>query len=340
LQPTPRRSPRPPLRKALMRIAVVSTPRAGNTWVRHLLGTAYRLPHLPRHSMTDADWAALPPGVVLQLHWRRTPEFAAKLDEHGFRVVTVARHPLDVLVSILHFCVHESESENWLLGAGGSEADIFGAMPRSRTFVEYARGPRAAELLAVTPDWWGRLGIIGVRYEDLVADTAGELRRLEETLGPVRCGSLAEAVAACELGRLRQRSTNSHFWQGRPGLWRHLLPAAEAAEIAAALPDLGYSIDPDPALDPLTADRNWVRLVGEETKQALRRATEGHRAQVREKDDRIAELEAHEAELEGRLRRSVTLSGPVARAVKRAWNRWPWIRRLVGRHETRDTRHE
>jgi hypothetical protein len=314
-----------------MRIAVVSTPRAGNTWVRHLLGTAYRVPHLARHSMADADWAALPPEVVLQLHWRRTPDFAAKLDAHGFRVVTVARHPLDVLISILHFCVHESESEHWLLGAGGSEADIYGAMPRSRTFVEYAKGPRAAELLAVTPDWWGQPGVVGVRYEDLVADTAAELRRLEAEFGPVRCGLVTEAVEACALGKMRQRSTNSHFWQGRPGLWRHLLPAAEAHEIAAALPDLGYPIDPDPDLDALTADRNWVRLVGEETKQALRRATEGHRAQVQEKDGRIAELEGHAAELESRLRSSVTLSGPVARAVKRAWNRSPWLRRLFGR---------
>ena len=107
-----------------------------------------------------------------------------------------------------------------------------------------------------------------------------------------------------------------------------------------SLPDAGYPINPDPTLDALTADRNWVRLVGEETKQALRKATDGHLAQVKEKDDRIAELERHEAELETRLRTSVTLSGPVARAVKRAWNRSPWLRRLLRRHETRDTRHE
>lgn len=317
-----------------MRIAVVSTPRAGNTWVRHLLATAYRLPHLARHAMADADWAELPPEVVLQLHWRRTPEFAAKLDQHGFHVVTVSRHPLDVLISILHFCIHESESEHWLLGAGGSEADVFGAMPRSRVFIEYAKGPRAAELLAVTPDWWGRPGVVGVHYEDLVADAEGELRRLEKTLGRVPCNSIAEAVEACSMERLRQRSINSHFWQGRPGLWRLLLPAAEAREIAALLPDLGYPIEPDPRLDALTADRNWVRLVGEETKQALRKATEGHLAQIKEKDDRITDLERHEAELETRLRTSVTLSGPLARAVKRVWNRSPWLRRLMGRKES------
>jgi hypothetical protein len=281
--------------------------------------------------MAEADWGALPPECVLQLHWRRTPEFAAKLSEQGFRVVTVARHPLDVLISVLHFCIYESESDQWLLGAGGSEADIFGAMPRSRAFVEYAKGPRAAALLSVTPEWWGRADVVGVRYEDLIRDAESELRRIETAFGPVRCGSLSAAVEACALGRLRQTTTNNHFWQGRPGLWRHLLPAAEANEIASTIGHLNEPIDPDPMLDMLTADRNWVRLVGEETKQALRRSTEGHRKQLREKDERIAVLEGHSAELEARLQKSVVLSGPIARAIKRMWKRSSLLQRLTGR---------
>jgi hypothetical protein len=311
---------------APLRFAVVSTPRAGNTWVRHLLAGAYQVPHVSRHSLAEKDWADLPREVVLQIHWRRDAAFVADLAAHGFRVVTVARHPLDVLISILHFCVYESESEGWLLGAGGTEADIYGAMPRSRAFVEYAKGPRAAELLGVTPDWWGRPGVIGVRYEDCVRDPEAEVRRLEMEFGPVRCGSRAEAVAACSLGRLRQGATNNHFWKGSPGLWRTLLPATDAHEIADALAGnfagLGYACDPDPGLDALTADRNWVRLVGDEIKQAVRRATEGHLAQLKEKDDRIAELDRHCDELTRRLRESVTLSGPLARAVKRAWRGW------------------
>jgi hypothetical protein len=321
-----------------LRIAVVSTPRAGNTWVRHLLGTAYQVPHFARHALSDEDWAGLPPEVVLQIHWRREPAFEAKLAGHGFRVVTVARHPLDVLVSILHFCIYESESEHWLLGAGGSEAEIFAAMPRSRAFVEYAAGPRAAELLAVTPDWWGRPGVVGVRYEDCVRDAAAELGRLEAAFGPLRSGSRAAAVEACSLKRLRRAATNNHFWQGQPGLWRHLLPAAEANEIAAAIAPvlraLDYRCDPDAGLDARTADGNWVRLVGDEIKQALRRSTEGHRAELSARQDRIDEVERHCGELEARLRQSVTLSGPLARAVKRLWNRAPWLRRLLGRKES------
>ncbi|HKA07071.1 MAG TPA: hypothetical protein VKD71_07415, partial [Gemmataceae bacterium] len=260
---------------------------------------------------------------------------------NGFRVVTVARHPLDVLISILHFCIYESESEQWLLGAKGTEAGIFAAMPRSRAFVEYATGRRAAELLTVTLDWWGQPGVVGVHYEDCVRDADVALAKLETMFGPVRCGSRAAAVEACSLARLRQRATNNHFWQGQPGLWQLLLPAAEANEIATAqanaMSALGYACDPDPTLDALTADRNWVRLVGDEIKETLKRNTEGHRAQIKEKDERIAELDAHCAELTRRLRESVTLSGPVARALKRVWNRHPRtataVRRALGRND-------
>ena len=184
-----------------LRIAVVSTPRAGNTWVRHLLGTAYEVPHFARHAMAAEDWAALPPEVVLQIHWRRDPAFEAKLAGHGFRVVTVARHPLDVLVSVLHFCIYESESEHWLLGAGGSEAEIFAAMPRSRAFVEYAAARGRPSCWPSRPTGGAGRACSACGTRTACATPDGELRRLEAALGPVRCGSRAAAVEACSLAR-------------------------------------------------------------------------------------------------------------------------------------------
>ena len=164
--------------------------------------------------------------------------------------MTVARHPLDVLISILHFCIYESESEHWLLGAGGSESGIQAAMPRSRPFVEYATGPRAAALLAVTPDWWGRPDVLGIKYEDCIRDTDAELRRIEAAFGPVRDGSRAVVIEACSLGELRKGAINNHFWKGSPGLWRALLPAAETAEIAPAVPVFVRPSAPRPGRSP------------------------------------------------------------------------------------------
>jgi len=316
-----------------LRIAVVSTPRAGNTWVRHLLGTAYQVPHFARHSMADADWAALPPEVVLQIHWRREPSFVAKLAEHGFRVVTVARHPLDVLISILHFCVYESESEDWLLGAGGTEAEIYATMPRSRAFIEYAKGPRAVELLAVTPDWWGQTGVLGLRYEDCVRDTDAELRKIETSFGPVREASRAVVIEKCSLGQLRKEAINNHFWKGSPGLWKLLLPAKEAQEIASTMTNamvlFDYSCDPDPNLSDLEADLNWARFVGDEVKQTLSRNTEGHRTELKVREEQLAEVARQYEVLVKRLERSLVLSGPVARTIKKLVIKYPRLTRLL-----------
>lgn len=318
-----------------LRIAVVSTPRAGNTWVRHLLGTSYQVPHFARHSMADGDWATLPPEVVLQIHWRREPGFVARLAEHGFRVVTVARHPLDSLISILHFCVYESESEHWLLGAGGTETEIYATMPRSRAFIEYAKGPRAAALLAVTSDWWGQPGVLGLRYEDCVLDTDAELQKIETAFGPLRAESRESVIEKCSLGQLRKEAINNHFWKGSPGLWRLLLPAKESREIASTMANamlpFDYVCDPDPNLSDLEADRNWARFVGDEIKQTLRRSTEGHRGELKVREEQLAEVSSHYLQLVKRLEHSLVLSGPIARTLKRLLVRNPRLADLLKR---------
>ncbi len=273
-----------------LRIAIVATPRSGNTWLRAMLGEVYGVPTNATHELGGDDWGRLPPEIVHQIHWPRTPEFLGDLRANGFRVVTLARHPLDTLISILHFAWYDRETASWLLGREGDEKGLRGATPRGRPFLDYAAGPRAAALLAVTCDWWQQEGVCSVRYEDLVADPAGQLTALAGALGPPRCASVADAVAACAMGELRKDSLNNHFWKGRPGLWRDLLPAAEAGELAAALAPvlarLGYDIDADPALDAGAADRNWVGLVGPELTQTLAGVTEGFRAKLAATDAR------------------------------------------------------
>ena len=47
-----------------VRIVLVSTPRSGNNWLRHLLARLYDIPSLSVHNPADLDWAALPPHCV------------------------------------------------------------------------------------------------------------------------------------------------------------------------------------------------------------------------------------------------------------------------------------
>ncbi|MCU0705867.1 MAG: hypothetical protein MUF18_18010 [Fimbriiglobus sp.] len=295
---------------ALLRLAVVGTPRSGNSWLRYLLRSAYCIPEVALHEVTD--WAALPTECVLQIHWRRTPEFVGQLAEHGFRVIAPVRHPLDVLISILHFCWYDPDTGGWLLGTGGNEDSIRAAMPRSRPFIEYCTSPRTAALLAVSADWHGRPDTVGVRYEELVADPRAGLLRITDQIGPLRCASVEEVLDVCSMDHSRRGSRNNHFWKGQPGLWRTLLPEAEAAEILTAVRPVcerfGYDTTPDPTLTPSAADANWVSYCGQELKDTMQRKTLGFRTEVErltaevdrlraEREQAYAERDANEREL-------------------------------------------
>ncbi|CAN5193319.1 hypothetical protein BH10PLA2_BH10PLA2_11310 [soil metagenome] len=248
-----------------MRVAIISTPRSGNTWLLHLLGKLYNAATVAVHSPIELDWESLPPDSILQIHWHPEPSFLARLDNGGFRVVVVARHPLDVLISILQFSLHEPTAR-WLEGEAGNERPIFGAMPRSTAFLDYCIGARARALLSISLEWWSIPTCHTVKYENLVAQPIVELTRLTRALQVVPVTAIESAVAATTLQNMRVLTKNkNHFWQGQFNLWKKLLTAADAAYIHRVHADIfatiGYECDANVELDGSTADANWLRLV-------------------------------------------------------------------------------
>ena len=273
--------------ETLQRVAIISTPRTGNTWLRHLISRVWKLESRAVHRMTADDWASLPSRCVLQLHHRRNAAFEQQLNQAGFRIITLARHPLDVLISILHVAVHGVESEQWLEGAGGNERCLYGAMPTSAAFADYVAGPRAAELLAVTGEWYGQPGVTSLRYEDLVANPATALASLIPVLGPPTGDSFEQAIRETSLASLRKLTGNhAHFWQGRAGQWRELLPADVVTKLVAsigpAMEASGDAASGDPALTASAADARWVAIAGTELHAAISRTTSLHQAQIDE----------------------------------------------------------
>jgi hypothetical protein len=282
-----------------LRLAIVSTPRSGNTWLRFLLSDLYGVPGLTAHNPGEADWMTLPPACLLQIHWHRTGPFLTRLTQHRFRVVTISRHPLDVLISLLHHALHTLE-DRALEGQDGSERCLVGAMPRSTAFLHYATSPRAATLLSITSQWWRAPGVRALRYEALVGDPEGELRDLSDSLGVETRRSIAEVTASLTIAELRARTSNErHFWVGRPGLWRRLLTAAEACAIASVhagvFAGLGYECDPDPHLGAAEADANWVGLMRAERadeigkRETARQALADLRQRFRQTEARLEE---------------------------------------------------
>lgn len=246
------------------RIALLSTPRSGNFWLRGLLAASFGLEQIAVHRPWELLDRELPARCIVQVHWPCEPELRAFLGEHHFRPAVILRHPLDVLISILQFAPHEPQTACWMDGEGGDESAILGVSPCSREFLDYATGPRAAALLSLSRQWWRRRGCVGFRFEDLVERTEAELVRGCGRLGEVPTGAIPDAIEANTLSRLRGSSHNHHFWQGKPGLWRSLIPPRAAREIAEAhrelFAPLGYRCDPDESLDVPRAEANWARL--------------------------------------------------------------------------------
>ena len=229
-----------------MRLALVGTPRTGNTWLRGLLAGLYGLQQYAVHNPADIDWEELPDRSIVQVHWTRSDPFRSVLERNGFRVVTIARHPLDVLVSILHFSRREPQTRHWLSGEGDGEAAIRWAAPGDAAFEAFAKGRRAGELLGVTPSWWMDPGVAKVRYESLVTGTEETLKALAAELGATP-SEMRGVIESHTLSALRPTSRNEHFWQGTPGLWQSLLTEAQSSDIAHAhavvFETLGYSLE-------------------------------------------------------------------------------------------------
>jgi len=282
-----------------VRLALLSTPRSGNTWLRRLLAQLFAAEELAVHHPDEIRWLTLPRACVLQLHWQRTADLEAQLAAHGFRVVVLARHPLDVLLSILHFATHDGATRHWLQGQDGDERPLHGAMPCSASFLAYGQGQRAKALLAVSTQWSQAPSALTLTYEDLVANPSVQLERLVQALDIPAQRSLADTVAGATLPRMRGlNGARHHFWQGQPGLWRRLLVAEMAATIAATQAEpftcFGYLCDPVGHLTRHQADALWIDLNREELTEktwhylATRRALDTAQAQLQEMQRRLA----------------------------------------------------
>ncbi len=254
------------------RLFIVCTPRTGNTWLRKLLASALDLAEYAVHSVNELDWDSLPAACVVSMHLRETAAFRQFLDGLGFREIVTMRHPLDVLISILQFSQNDPTTYRWVGAEDGDERTLVGATPTSPAFLRYCLSQRAATLLGVSPQWMPFAAGV-VRYEWLVASPEPTLSALIEELGmrPVR--PLDQIIAENTIDKLRAGISQHHFWQGRPDLWKRLLPKDIVVPIAdrhgAVFDKLGYVADYDPRLTRRQARNNWRALFEREGPPSL-----------------------------------------------------------------------
>jgi hypothetical protein len=237
----------------------------------------------------------------VQLHWWRQEPLLSQLLGNDFAIVTLARHPFDVMMSALNYTYYSHDGRRCAVENCWS-CLIRDATPRSNEFRRYVQGWPGQNTLSYSPTWWTSPETLQVRYEDLVADTIGVLGHLANSLGWPLDRSLEEAAADYDKEVLRAYHDvwHYHYWQGRPGLWRELLPALEAAPLFSSHRDvfdcLEYAYDPDPNLDPVTADLNWYRLQHSAMRKHLRDERDKHAATRALLDEARSQTEADQGQ--------------------------------------------
>lgn len=225
-------------------IVVCGFPRSGHTWLQNLIaGIAFGV---------DPEFApdALIQDLVPDLHYKRfykrygptayfkshalpTPEYR--------RVVYLLRDGRDALVSYYHLMTALSGPMDWMRLARG-EGVI--PCPWHEHVERWLANPHGAEMLIV-------------RYEDLLADTMRELKRLGAFAGLKRDDAGLERIAiqagfAKAQEKERRLGWDNPNWprdqpfirRGQIGSWRDELPAAVLAEFmkqaGATLERVGY----------------------------------------------------------------------------------------------------
>ncbi|MET8464838.1 sulfotransferase domain-containing protein [Micromonospora zamorensis] len=262
-------------------IVISTRSKSGTTWMQMIcallvLGT----PELPAPLNVLSpwlDWLAEPQDAVYdrlaaQQHRRfiktHTPLDGVPLDPRVHYVV-VARHPLDMAVSLYHQAGNLDRVR--LAELTGQPAPT--GPPRKRlpveqwlpSWVDREVDPRTdldslPGVMLHLRDAWARRhepNVELVHYDDLLADLGGEMRRLADRWGiPVAAERWPELVEAATFGRMRERADRlapdtlgvlrdrrAFFRQGGSGQGRDLLDAPARARYqervsALAPPDL------------------------------------------------------------------------------------------------------
>ncbi|MBQ0982311.1 sulfotransferase domain-containing protein [Micromonospora sp. M61] len=262
-------------------IVISTRSKSGTTWMQMIcallvLGT----PELPAPLNVLSpwlDWLAEPQDAVYdrlaaQPHRRfiktHTPLDGVPLDPRVHYVV-VARHPLDMAVSLYHqagnldrFRLAELTGQPAPAGPPRKRLPVEQWLP---SWVDREVDPRTdldslPGVMLHLRDAWARRdepNVELVHYDDLLADLGGEMRRLADRWGiPVAAERWPELVEAATFGRMRERADRlapdtlgvlrdrrAFFRQGGSGQGRDLLDAAARARYqervsALAPPDL------------------------------------------------------------------------------------------------------
>ncbi len=203
-------------------LLVVSHTKSGRTWLRVLLSHLWHLEHgVPADQLVRGDNLKRLVPAIPAVHFARDtrfpPETGALVAGPAQKLLVLVRDPRDVAVSFWHHVRHRASPAELARKGIAEEAralDLFAfatdrrlGVPRVIGF--YNRWARELASLARSAR---------VRYEDLRADTVGELDRLARFLGETHpLERLQAAVAFASFESLKEKERSGFFTSDRLG---------------------------------------------------------------------------------------------------------------------------
>jgi hypothetical protein len=245
-----------------MRIALVGSPRCGNNWVRRVMSDVLGYPHFAAHSVEEFP-KELPPDCILNIHALNEPPDNAFFEKHSCKIIVLARHPLDIFVSVLQFARYEPSVHKWLDGSCRIPSDAASLCPDDASFVDWMTGAGAKRLLSVSLSWWQGSQSIRLRYEDLVARPHESFNSIFDGLGAKCINGLDAALDKYTVVYFVE--FKNHGWLGTPGIYRKLITPPNCERVFASQAEyfttLGYSAGGDGGLSHERAREQYFALL-------------------------------------------------------------------------------
>lgn len=238
-----------------MRIVIAGPPKAGNVWLKCLLGNVYGLrplttqqtPQRPQIDLLKAwlEEGNFPDGTIFHQHYDYTDELADLVDAVPAHIVTIIRDPYDGFVSS-YFTIQQHKDTG---RRSGRRTDVIAGKSLSDPEVmEFLRKGGFRNNMRRAKEWLESGRTLVVRYERLHSDPIEELRSVTDKIQPVSDERIAAAVAACSADNMRKLGggKSKHVRAAKVGDSREKLTAEHLAvfrdQYADMIRALGYEV--------------------------------------------------------------------------------------------------
>lgn len=238
-----------------MRIMIAGPPKAGNVWLKCLLGQIYGLRPLSRNETpqrpqldllkTWLQGGGFPDETIFHQHYDYKPELADLVEAVPAHIVTIIRDPYDGFVSS-YFTIQQHKDDG---KRGGRRTDVMAGKSLSDPeVVEYLRNGGFRNNMRRAKEWLESGRTLVVRYERLHSDPIEELRSVTDKIQPVPDEQIAAALDACSAENMRKMGgeKSKHVRAARVGDSREKLSDEHLAVFREKYADmihaLGYEV--------------------------------------------------------------------------------------------------